>query len=202
MEGRRQVDGPGRLCDRRSRATSESKAVFGDCQVHVEWASAEEVKGSGQGRSNSGVFLMGRYEVQVLDSYNNPTYFDGQCGAIYKQHPPLVNACRKPGEWQTYDIIWKAPAVRRRQQAGQPGLHHRAAQRRAGPEPLRAGRRYALQSAPEYKAHPDKGPIRLQYHGNPVKFRNIWVREIQELESSASSEPRITKCMCRMGLGA
>ena len=98
--GRPLVAGPGEI---------DSKAVFGDCQVHLEWASATEIKGSGQGRSNSGVFLMGRYELQVLDSYNNPTYFDGQCGAIYKQHPPLVNASRKPGEWQTYDIIWTGP---------------------------------------------------------------------------------------------
>ncbi|NUQ65693.1 MAG: DUF1080 domain-containing protein, partial [Pirellulales bacterium] len=87
----------------------QSKDVFGDCQVHLEWASAEEIVGSGQGRSNSGVFLMGIYEVQVLDSCNNQTYFDGQCGAIYKQHPPLVNASRKPGEWQAYDIIWTGP---------------------------------------------------------------------------------------------
>ncbi len=86
-----------------------TKQAFGDCQLHVEWASPAEVKGKGQGRGNSGVYLQGRYEVQILDSYKNETYFDGQCGAIYKQHPPLVNACRKPGEWQTYDIIFSAP---------------------------------------------------------------------------------------------
>jgi hypothetical protein len=86
-----------------------TKDSFGDCQVHVEWAAPAEVKGSSQGRGNSGVYMMGRYEVQILDSYDNKTYFDGQCASIYKQHPPLVNANRKPGEWQTYDIIWEAP---------------------------------------------------------------------------------------------
>ena len=88
----------------------KSKEVFGDCQVHIEWSSDEKAEGSGQGRSNSGVFLMDVYEIQVLDSYNNETYFDGQCGAIYKQHPPLANATRPPGQWQTYDIIWTSPA--------------------------------------------------------------------------------------------
>ncbi|MFW6169382.1 MAG: 3-keto-disaccharide hydrolase [Planctomycetota bacterium] len=92
--------GPGRIT---------SKPVFGDCQVHLEWASDETAEGSGQGRSNSGIFLMNQYELQILDSYKNETYYDGQCGAIYKQSPPLVNASRPPGEWQTYDIIWKAP---------------------------------------------------------------------------------------------
>src|SRR2546422_8377919 len=82
---------------------------FGDCQLHLEWASPAEVKGQGQGRGNSGVYLQGRYEVQVLDSYDNKTYYHGQAGAIYKQHAPLVNACRPPGEWQTYDIIYHAP---------------------------------------------------------------------------------------------
>src|SRR5262249_13954947 len=89
--------------------TITSKEKFGDCQLHVEFATPAEVKGSGQGRGNSGIYLMSRYEVQVLDSYDNTTYFDGQCGAIYKEQPPTVNACRKPGEWQTYDIIFTAP---------------------------------------------------------------------------------------------
>ena len=88
---------------------AETKQPFGDCQLHLELGEPEAVRGSGQGRGNSGVYFMGRYEVQILDSYNNPTYYDGQCGAIYKQHPPLVNVCRKPGEWQTYDIVWEAP---------------------------------------------------------------------------------------------
>src|SRR6266436_68642 len=86
-----------------------TKQEFSDCQLHIEWASPDEVKGEGQGRGNSGIFLQGRYELQVLDSYNNKTYFHGQAGAVYKQSAPLVNACREPGEWQTYDIIYHAP---------------------------------------------------------------------------------------------
>lgn len=86
-----------------------TKQEFGDCQLHLEWATPSEVKGDGQGRGNSGVFMQSLYEIQVLDSYNNKTYFDGQAGSVYKQYPPLVNVCRKPGEWQTYDIIYHAP---------------------------------------------------------------------------------------------
>src|SRR6266699_1534302 len=94
------VNGTGSIATRQS---------FGDCQLHLEWASPAVVKGNGQGRGNSGVYLSGRYEVQVLDSYNNKTYYHGQAGAIYKQYAPLVNACRKPGEWQSYEIIYHAP---------------------------------------------------------------------------------------------
>ena len=86
-----------------------TKQSFGDCQLHVEWATPEKVEGHGQERGNSGVFMMGLYEIQILDSYDNPTYFDGQAAAVYKQRPPLVNACRKPGQWQTYDILFEAP---------------------------------------------------------------------------------------------
>ena len=86
-----------------------TKQPFGDCQLHVEWATPEKVVGHGQQRGNSGVILMGLYEIQVLDSYDNPTYFDGQAAAVYKQRPPLVNACRKPGQWQTYDVLFEAP---------------------------------------------------------------------------------------------
>ena len=91
----------------------ESKKKFGDVQVHVEWAEPSDVEGNSQGRGNSGVFLMGLFETQVLDSYNNPTYADGQCGAVYGQYPPQVNACRPPGEWQTYDIIFHRPPLRK-----------------------------------------------------------------------------------------
>lgn len=178
------VSGPG---------TPVSKDVFGDCQVHLEFASAEEVKGSGQGRSNSGVFLMGKYELQILDSYENVTYFDGQCGAIYKQHPPLVNASRKPGEWQTYDIIWKCPRFDDEGKLVSPAcitvLHNGVLIQNhfelLGDTPFNR--------APEYKPHPDKGPLSLQYHGNPVRFRNIWVREVKELASEQVAEPSIRK---------
>lgn len=173
--------------------TLRSKEKFGDCQVHIEWASASDVKGDGQGRSNSGVFLMGTYEVQVLDSYDNKTYHDGQCGAIYKQHPPLVNACRKPGEWQEYDIIWKAPKFDEEGKLVSPAfvtvLHNGVVIQNhfelLGDTPYHR--------APEYRAHPDKGPITLQYHGNPVRFRNIWVRELKEVESKRVHEPKIVK---------
>ena len=152
-----------------------------------------EVKGSSQGRSNSGVFLMGIYEVQVLDSYDNKTYFDGQCGAIYKQHPPLVNACRKPGEWQTYDIIWKGPRFDADGKLVSPAfitlLHNGVVIQNhfelLGDTPYHR--------APEYKPHPDKGPISLQYHGNPVRFRNIWVRELTEVASERVAEPKVVK---------
>ena len=173
--------------------TLRSKEQFGDCQVHIEWASASEVKGDGQGRSNSGVFLMGSYEVQVLDSYENKTYHDGQCGAIYKQHPPLVNACRKPGEWQEYDIIWKAPKFDGEGKLVSPAfitvLHNGVV----------IQNHFELQGdtpynrPPAYKAHPETGPITLQYHGNPVRFRNIWVRELKEVESKRVHEPKIVK---------
>jgi hypothetical protein len=176
------VAGPGTL---------RSKEQFGDCQVHLEWAAAEEITGSGQGRSNSGVFLMGIYEVQVLDSYENKTYFDGQCGAIYKQHPPLVNACRKPGEWQTYDIIWKAPRFDEEGKLSSPAyvtvLHNGVLIQNhfelLGDTPYHR--------PPAYQKHGEKGPITLQYHGNPVRFRNIWVREIKPLESKRVHEPKI-----------
>jgi hypothetical protein len=160
-------------------AGATTKQSFGDCQLHVEWAEPDVVKGSGQGRGNSGVFLMNRYEVQVLDSYNNKTYFDGQCGAIYKQTPPLVNCCRKPGEWQTYDIIFRAPRVDENSAMKEPGYI----------TVLQNG--VLIQNHTEilgstswdhpsaYEATlPEKAPLQLQNHGNPVRYRNIWIREL------------------------
>ena len=155
-----------------------SKQGFGDCQLHVEWATPEKVEGSGQGRGNSGVFMMGLYEVQILDSYQNKTYFDGQAASIYKQHPPLVNACRKPGEWQTYDIVFEAPRF------DQQGKLTRPAYVTVLQNGVLVQNHFQIQgetswdSPPKYKAHSDKLPIQLQFHGNPVRFRNIWVREV------------------------
>jgi hypothetical protein len=155
-----------------------SKQSFSDCQLHLEFAAPSEVKGSGQGRGNSGIYFMEAYEVQVLDSYENKTYFDGQCGSIYKQFPPLVNACRKPGEWQTYDIVFTAPrfddkgAVTSKAyftvlQNGVLVQNHTE---------LLGGTFY--DKAPAYIAHAPKRPLHIQFHGDPVRFRNIWVREI------------------------
>ncbi|HKX30437.1 MAG TPA: DUF1080 domain-containing protein [Blastocatellia bacterium] len=156
----------------------KTKREFEDFQLHIEWATPSEVKGEGQGRGNSGIFLQGRYEVQVLDSYNNKTYFYGQAGSIYKQYPPQVNACRKPGEWQTYDIIYHAPIFgesgKVKKKATVSVLHNGVLiQDHAeiyGPtthEPV----------FPAYTKH-GKGPITLQDHGNPVRYRNVWIREL------------------------
>jgi Domain of Unknown Function (DUF1080) len=160
-----------------------SKQAFGSCQLHVEWTSPVKVESEGQGRGNSGVFLMNTYEVQVLDSYENITYADGQAGAIYGRSKPLVNACRKPGEWQSYDIIFQRPLF---DEAGK-------VTRRATMTVIHNG--VVIQdhvvisggtgwdgphSAGEYNAHGDKLPIALQDHGNPVRFRNIWIRELKD----------------------
>ena len=159
-----------------------SKQGFGDCQLHVEWATPAEVTGAGQGRGNSGVYLMERYEVQVLDSYDNKTYFDGQAGSIYKQHPPLVNACRKPGEWQSYDIIFAAPRFDDQGKLVKPAyltLLQNGVVVQNHFE-LLGGTFY--ERPPAYEAHPARAPIHLQFHGNPVRFRNIWVRELSDAQ--------------------
>jgi hypothetical protein len=153
---------------------------FGDCQLHVEWRAPTPATGEGQERGNSGVFLMQMYEVQVLDSYKNKTYPDGQAAAIYGQYPPLVNASRPPGQWQTYDIIFHRPRFD------------------AGGKLLTAARMTVLHNGvlvqdnveltgptahkerPPYKQHADKLPVSLQDHGDPVRYRNIWVRELPE----------------------
>jgi hypothetical protein len=155
-----------------------TKQKFGDCQFHIEWASPEKVEGTGQGRGNSGVYFMGKYEVQILDSYENKTYFDGQAASIYKQHPPLVNACRKPGEWQTYDIIFNAPRFDESGKVTKPcyiTVIHNGVVVQNHFE-LTGGTFY--HKPPEYEKHADKLPINIQFHGNPVKFRNIWIREL------------------------
>lgn len=168
-----------------------SKEEFGDCQLHIEWASPSEVKGSGQGRGNSGVFLMGRYEVQVLDSYDNETYHDGQAGAIYKQSPPAVNAMRKPGEWNSYDIFWTAPRFAEDGSLKSPAyitvvhngvlIHNHLELKGDTP----------YHRPPQYTKHGPKGPIALQDHGNPVAFRNIWVREYKPAAGKQVREPFI-----------
>jgi hypothetical protein len=156
----------------------QTKQGFGDCQLHVEWAAPVEVKGESQERGNSGVFLMNLYEVQVLDCYHNITYADGSTAAIYGQYPPLVNACRKPGEWQTYDIVFHAPRFDQEKKLVRPAtmtifhngilVHDNAVL--TGPT--------AHKIRPPYLAHADRLPISLQDHGSPVRYRNIWIREM------------------------
>ena len=157
-----------------------TKQEFGDCQLHLEFASPGEVEGEGQQRGNSGVYFMGKYEVQVLDSYNNETYFDGQCGSIYKQYPPLVNACRKPGEWQTYDIIFKAPRFEENGSLKSPAyvtVIHNGVVIQNHTE-LKGDTSYVR--PPVYQKHEAKQPIFIQYHKDAVQFRNIWIRELPE----------------------
>jgi hypothetical protein len=154
-----------------------TKEQFGSCQLHLEFAAPSVVKGESQGRGNSGVFLMGVYEVQVLDCYQNPTYPDGTTGAIYGQYPPLVNACRPPGEWSVYDIVWEAPVfdgeklvtpafltvflngivLHNRKELQGPTMHRELA---------------------NYTPHAATGPLELQDHGDLVRFRNIWYRPL------------------------
>jgi hypothetical protein len=160
-----------------------SKKNFGSCQLHVEWTSPTKVEGEGQGRGNSGVFLMNTYEVQVLDSYQNVTYADGQAGALYGRSKPLVNACRKPGEWQSYDIIFQRPlfdgAGKVTRRATITVIHNGIVIQ--DHVVLSGGTGWdGPHSASEYSAHADKLPIALQDHGNPVRFRNIWIRELQD----------------------
>lgn len=160
-----------------------TKEGFGDCQVHLEYAAPAEVKGSGQGRGNSGLFLMNRYEVQILDSYDNKTYFDGQCGSIYKQSPPMVNACRKPGEWQTLDVIWESPRFAADGTVQRPAyitVLHNGVVVQNHFEVLGGT---AWDRGPKYQKHKDREPLQLQFHGDPVRFRNIWVRELKPLEA-------------------
>ncbi|PYQ43706.1 MAG: DUF1080 domain-containing protein [Acidobacteria bacterium] len=159
---------------------------FGDAQVHVEWMAPDPPVGKGgQDRGNSGVFLMGKYEVQVLDTYGttNKTYADGQAAALYGQYPPLVNPARPPGQWQTYDIVFRAPRFDAAGKALSParvtvlfnGVLVQDNRELSGPT--------AHQARPPYAAHPDKLPLGLQDHSHPVRFRNIWVRELPPEES-------------------
>jgi hypothetical protein len=166
-----------------TRETSIStKDGFGSCQLHLEWAEPAEVQGSGQGRGNSGVYLMGKYELQILDSYDNKTYFDGQCGSIYKQKPPLVNACRKPGEWQSYDIVFNAPKFADDGKVLKPASMTVLQNGVLVQNHFELLGSTAYDKPPAYEKHGDKGPIQLQFHGNAVRFRNIWIREITEPE--------------------
>lgn len=159
-----------------------TKQKFGDCQLHLEFASPKVVKGRDQGRGNNGIGLMGsRYEIQVLDSYENKTYPEGQCASVYNQRPPMVNASRKPGEWQTYDIFFTAPhfdADGKLQKPAYVTVVHNGVLVQNHTEILG---RTLFDRANTYTKHAEKEPLELMYHGNPVRFRNIWIREIHEL---------------------
>ena len=152
-----------------------TKEEYADVQLHVEWASPSKVEGESQGRGNSGVYLMGRYEIQVLDSYQNKTYSNGQAASFYGHNAPLVNASRKPGEWQTYDIIFRAPK-KTADGTITPGsftvLHNGVLVQ--DHIPVKGG----ATTAAELKGFAEKGPIVLQDHNNPVRFRNIWLRKL------------------------
>ncbi len=159
----------------------QTRESFGDVQLHIEWRAPKKIEGDGQGRGNSGVLLMGKYEVQVLDSYNNDTYYNGQAGSIYKQHIPLVNASKPPGKWQTYDIFFTAPRFNDDKTLKFPayitvihnGIIIQNHVELKGPT--------VFIGYPAYEYHADKLPLMLQDHGNPVSFRNIWIRDLENL---------------------
>jgi hypothetical protein len=155
-----------------------TKQGFGDCQLHIEFREPSEVKGEGQGRGNSGIFLMGRYELQVLDCYNNKTYVNGQTASIYKQLVPLANACRPPGEWQTYDIIFTAPLFNEdstvKSQARITVIHNGVlVQNNAS---IWGSTEYV--GTAKYTKHGPKESLVLQDHGDRVSYRNIWIRPL------------------------
>jgi hypothetical protein len=156
-----------------------SRDEFGDCQVHLEFAAPVPPRGRDQGRGNSGVLFFGRYEIQVLDSFENVTYADGQAAAIYGQYPPLVNAALPPGRWQSYDILFTAPRFGQDGKLETPAyvtMLHNGVVVHNHTAPIGA---MAYRAVGKYTAHGPKGPIALQDHGNPVRFRNIWVRELK-----------------------
>ncbi len=159
-----------------------TKEKFGDCQLHIEWAAPAQPQGNSQARGNSGVLLMGRYEVQVLDTYNNPTYADGQAAAIYGQWPPLANVARKPGEWQTYDIVFEAPKFEG-EKLVKPAyitvfwngvmVHNR--QPSMGPMVYR--------QVAHYEPQPAEDSLVLQNHNSMVRYRNIWIRKLGQYDT-------------------
>jgi len=157
----------------------KTKREFNDFQLHIEWRSPSEVVGESQGRGNSGIFLQGLYELQVLDNYNNRTYRNGQVGSFYKQYPPLVNVCKGPGVWQVYDIIYTAPRFNPN------GTYFTPPTVTVLQNGVLVQNHVALRGPTEYIGIPEYfekphgvGPIILQDHGNPVSYRNIWIREL------------------------
>lgn len=177
------MDKDGALTVVKGSGNIATKQAFGNCQLHIEWREPAAIAGSSQSRGNSGIFFMGRYELQVLDSYNNPTYVNGQAGSIYKQHVPLVNASRKPGEWQSYDVIFTAPTFFSDGKLQSPAritvLHNGVLVQNN--VTIKGHTEWI--GTPKYEAHGSKEPLVLQDHGkdggNPMSYRNIWIRELQ-----------------------
>lgn len=187
----------------------QTKQGFGDCQLHIEWCVVPKEGVSGQNYGNSGVYLMGKYEIQVLNSYDNSTYVDGQAGAVYGQYPPLVNASLPPGQWQCFDILFRRPHFDIEGHLLKPaymtvllnGVLIQDHVELTGPTDW--------QERPPYEAHPDKLPIMLQDHSQPVRFRNIWIRELEPYERLAESaqppvleETRLDESILRKYVGA
>ena len=171
------IVGDGAMTVKPKTGTIKTKQKFGDFQLHIEWRTPAEVKGEGQGRGNSGIFMMEKYELQVLDSYESVTYSNGQAGSIYKQSVPLVNACKGPGEWQTYDVIFMAPVFTEKGTLKSPAkitVLHNGVLVQNNFE-IKGPTQYT--GIPKYEAH-GKASLTLQDHGNPTSFRNIWVREL------------------------
>jgi hypothetical protein len=175
------IDADGAVTDIKGAGDLITKEAFGNCQLHIEFREPAEVKSSGQGRGNSGVYIMGKYEIQVLDSYNNPTYSNGQAGAVYKQHVPLVNASRKPGQWQSYDIIFTAPKFKENGELESPArvtvIHNGVLIQNN--VTILGTTDWVMK--PKYKKHATKLPLMLQDHGddgNPISYRNIWIRNL------------------------
>lgn len=154
-----------------------TKEEWGDCQLHVEWSAPEKVEGNSQGRGNSGIFPMGQVEVQVLDNYNNPSYADGMAGSVYGVNPPLANALNGPGQWQTYDIVFRKPVYKdgKELDTGYLTVFVNGVLTQDH-TPLEGGGGHRGRSKPH--AFPEKGPLKLQDHGNPVRYRNIWYRPL------------------------
>jgi hypothetical protein len=170
----------GALYSVRGAGMIKTKRKFGNFQLHIEWKTPSDVSGESQGRGNSGVYLQDLYEVQVLDSYNNRTYRNGQAGSLYKQYPPLVNVCKKPGEWQTYDIIYTAPTF-----GNDSTIYVTPPRVTVLQNGVLVQNNSALRGPTEYIGIPEyfirkhgPGSIELQDHGNPVAYKNIWIREL------------------------